>query len=354
MPGYSFRALTAITGVMIAVTSCAQPAGTDFSRTEMEEVVRSVGTLLTENYVYPEKARKMADMLHRHLDSGRYDSIRSQSRLAAILTGDLMAICQDKHLRVIFTAREGSGAGRASAPENSPDQAGRNTFGFLEVKVLEGNIGYLDLRGFHDVRYAEDVAVESMNKLMATDALIIDLRRNGGGSPTMIQLISSYLFSDQPVHLNTFYWRPADEYTETWTLEEIPGTRRPDLEVFILTSSYTFSAAEEFSYNLKHMKRATLIGETTGGGAHPGGPLPASHGFTVWVPQGRAINPVTGTNWEGKGVEPHIAVNAEEAHLAACQKALQKLAENSASDQRVYYTDLLKKLSDNPVLFFKE
>ena len=135
----------------------------------------------------------------------------------------------------------------------------------------------------------------------------------------MIRFISSYLFGDKPVHLNTFYWRPRDSYSETWTAPDLASVYKPNVPVYVLTSSYTFSAAEEFTYNLKNLKRATIIGETTGGGAHPGGPMLITDGFIVNVPQGRAINPITKTNWEGTGVKPNIETTAD----AALDKALE-------------------------------
>ena len=165
--------------------------------------------------------------------------------------------------------------------------------------------------------------------LRNTDAMIIDLRFNTGGSPAMIQLITSYLFKSNPIHLNSFYWRPSDEKSQTWTLPHVPGKRSPDTPVYVLTSPSTFSAAEEFSYNLKNLERATLVGETTGGGAHPGGPIRATDRFTVWVPIGRAINPITNTNWEGTGVTPHIEVPASKALEAAQINALEVLLKKS-------------------------
>jgi C-terminal processing protease CtpA/Prc len=147
-----------------------------------------------------------------------------------------------------------------------------------------------------------------MNLLAHTDALIIDLRKNTGGSPTMIALLSTFLFGPEPVHLNSFYDRSGDKTSQTWTLPYVPGQRTPDKPVFVLTSNRTFSAAEEFTYNLKNLKRATIIGEKTGGGAHPGGDISVTPHFRVFVPVGRAINPISGTNWEGTGIEPDIAV----------------------------------------------
>jgi C-terminal processing protease CtpA/Prc len=164
-----------------------------------------------------------------------------------------------------------------------------------------------------------------MNLLANTDALIFDLRRNGGGSPLTIGFISSYLF-DTPVHLNDFFVRETGRRQSFHTTETVEGRRygqtRP---VYILTSVRTFSAAEEFTYNLKNLKRATIVGETTGGGAHPGGVRRITDHFGIWLPNGRAINPITGTNWEGVGIAPDIAVDPAEALPAAHLDALKKI-----------------------------
>jgi C-terminal processing protease CtpA/Prc len=137
----------------------------------------------------------------------------------------------------------------------------------------------------------------------------------------MVALISSYLFGPDPVHLNDLYFRPDDSTHQWWTLPHVPGQRYEGKPVYILTSKRTFSAAEEFAYNLKSLKRATIVGETTGGGAHPGGTRRINDHFAVFVPSGRAINPITKTNWEGTGVTPDLPVAADlalkTAHLAA-------------------------------------
>lgn len=167
----------------------------------------------------------------------------------------------------------------------------------------------------------------------------------------MIQLISSYLFSDEAVHLNNFYFRPIDRIDQTWTLPYVPGKRIPDTDVYVLTSNRTFSAAEEFSYNLKHLNRATLIGETTGGGAHPGGLHIATDRFSVWVPTGRAINPVTNSNWEGTGVKPHIMVSADRALATAKIEALNKIKDRSGDEISFKYQWILDgwEAEANPV-----
>ena len=164
-----------------------------------------------------------------------------------------------------------------------------------------------------------------MNLLANTDALIFELRRNGGGSPVTIGFISSYLFNSR-VHLNDFYVRETRRRQSFHTSETVDGQRFGERKpVYILTSHRTFSAAEEFTYNLKHLKRAVIVGETTGGGAHPGGVRRISDYFGIWLPTGRAINPITGTNWEGVGVTPDIAVDPADALRAAHLEALTKL-----------------------------
>jgi len=158
--------------------------------------------------------------------------------------------------------------------------------------------------------------------------VIVDLRQNGGGDPAMVQLIASYFFGTEPVHLNDLYFRPSDSTTQWWTLAYVPGRRMPTTDVYVLTSHRTFSAAEEFTYDLQNLKRATIVGEVTGGGAHPGDPERLSEHFMMFVPSGRAVNPVTKTDWEGTGVKPDVEVPAEKAlkmaNLMALKRAVQK------------------------------
>jgi C-terminal processing protease CtpA/Prc len=150
------------------------------------------------------------------------------------------------------------------------------------------------------------------------------MRSNGGGNPQMVALVSSYLFGPEPVHLNDLYWREGDRTEQFWTRKEVAGKRYLNKDVYILTSKRTFSAAEEFTYNLKNLKRATIVGETTGGGAHPGGGFRITEHFGMFVPTGRAISPITKTNWEGTGVTPDIDVPADQALVVARLTALKK------------------------------
>jgi hypothetical protein len=320
-----------ITVFCLFALSCeAQQLQVKLSPEEMSVTIDSISQILQKNYIFPEVGGRMVQSLKSNLKQGKYSSSVDPAGFARQLTQDLQLISKDKHLRVVYDpcviAEELSvtAGDRAKVEEQWVREMKANNFGFQEIKILEGNIGYLDLREFANPKYARETAVAAMNKFASVEALIVDLRNNGGGSPEMVQLISSYLFSSVPVHLNDIYDGPTKKTTEYWTFREVPGTRRPDMDVYVLTSRRTFSAAEEFSYNLKQLKRATLIGETTGGGAHPTGSVIATDKFFVRVPKGRAINPLTHTNWEGTGVTPDIAVSSYDALDTALAKALEK------------------------------
>lgn len=314
----------------------AQEKELRISKEEKEQVIHKIGEILNKLYVYPEKAEKMSSHVTEKLKSGDYDTITSPQAFASRVAGDLRKISKDLHIRVVYGPEFVERLRREKENQNDPEliklrieELRKTNFGFKEVKILPGNIGYLDLRQFAGTEYAGETAVAAMNFLANCEALIIDLRNNGGGSPEMIQLLTSYFYEGEPVHLNSFYWRPGDKRTQTWTLPHVPGKRIPDTDIYVLTSRRTFSAAEEFSYNLRNLKRATLIGEITGGGAHPGGPEVVNDNFIINVPKGRAINPITNTNWEGVGVEPHIKVPQNKALPTAQVKALEKLTDQA-------------------------
>jgi C-terminal processing protease CtpA/Prc len=199
----------------------------------------------------------------------------------------------------------------------------RMNCGFVKVEILPGNVGYLKFDMFADPDVCGPTAVAAMNFLAHVDAIIFDLRENGGGDPEMIALLSTYLFSE-PTHLNDLWERKDDTTHQHWTLPYVPGTRLDGKPVYVLTSSQTFSGAEEFSYNLKNLKRATIIGETTGGGAHPVAGHRIDDHFMIGVPFARAINPISKTNWEGTGVEPDIKVPATDALTTAQKLAAEK------------------------------
>lgn len=183
----------------------------------------------------------------------------------------------------------------------------------------------LELRQFARPEAAGELAAAAMNLLANTATLLIDLRRNRGGSPAMVALLASYFFPPKPIHLNTIVWREADWRQEWWTLPDVSGPRYLGKPVYVLMSAETFSAVEEFAYDLQALRRATIVGEITAGGAHPERRFQLSPHFAVYVPRGRAINPITGTNWEGVGVVPDTVTSAADALPAAYRASLQWL-----------------------------
>jgi hypothetical protein len=295
---------------------------------------------LNEAYIFPDKAKQMEQAIRDRMQKKEYDQITSARVFASTLTTHLQDVSHDKHLRVGYSfepipERKGDDGPTAQEREQFLTFMRQSNFGFEKVERLPGNIGYLDLRGFNPAEFASETGAAAMNFLANTDALIIDLRRNGGGDPAMVAFLCSYLFDSQPVHLNDLYWREGDSTHQWWTLPAVPGKRFGDKKaVYVLTSKRTFSAAEEFTYNLQNLKRATIIGETTGGGAHPGGPSRINEHFSIWVPRGRAINPYSKTNWEGTGVKPDVETPADQALKTAQVAALNKVIEKATDPQR--------------------
>ena len=339
---HRFIRLAAVTTLLLAQPGVhAQqppaPGGTDpaVDAATKTRVINGALEHLRSAYIFADVADKMAAAIRERAALNEYDAITGSRAFAEALTNHLQAVSKDKHLRVLFNAEGFPERRMPTAEERERMRAGerRGNYGFQRVERLDGNVGYIDLRGFSGSPDAGPAAVAAMNFLAATDALIFDLRANGGGSPAMIGLLSSYLFDDV-VHLNDFYIRERDERRQFWTSPHVQGQRYGSAKpVYVLTSNRTFSAAEEFTYNLKNLKRATVVGETTGGGAHPGGVRRITDHFGIWVPNGRAINPVTKTNWEGTGIEPDIEAAAAEALKAAHLDALQKLRA-TATDPR--------------------
>src|SRR5688572_22172550 len=297
------------------------------------QVIDGILKRLNDSYVFPEMAKNMEESLRERVAKKEYDQITSAKQFATKLTEDLQAVSKDKHLRVRYSHPPIPERG----PRREPTAAEREqrqrdltwmNHGFTKVERLRGNIGYLEFGHFADEVLGAETVAAAMNFVNGTDALIIDLRGNGGGNPAMVALICSYLFGAEPVHLNDLYWREGNKTEEFWTKKEVAGKRYLNKDVYVLTSKRTFSGAEEFTYNLKNLKRATIIGETTGGGAHPGGGFRISEHFGMFVPTGRAISPITKTNWEGTGVKPDVEVPADQALTVARLMALKKALPN--------------------------
>jgi C-terminal processing protease CtpA/Prc len=299
------------------------------------EIIQSLTEKLRANYVFPDIAVQICERVQAHLEAGNYEDITESEFFAYALTQHLQEINGDEHLWVRWYPEplpdhEGSLLQNEEKLAELRERARLDNYGFHKVERLPGNIGYLDIRYFTRLSWGSgDTAVAAMNFMANANALIFDLRQCGGGHPGMVALVSSYLFDGEPLHLNSLYWRDEDFTQQYWTLPYIPGKRFGDTPIYVLTSDFTFSAGEEFAYNLQSRKRATLVGETTGGGAHPGSPFRLHPYFEVFIPLGRAINPLTNENWEGVGVIPDIPAPEEQAFEIAYQSALETLLEKT-------------------------
>ena len=271
---------------------------------EKKGIVENIIELMKENYVFPDIAEKAGRFIYNELNTGNYKKNETIKSLSLQLTDDLRKITKDKHIKVI--------------EKNASSNRNRH-FHPIKYDILPDNIGYIDLRSFEHPSESKDMIGNAMKEIENTDAIIFDMRNNGGGSPEGVQYLCSYLF-DKKVHLNSLYWRKGDRTDEFWTLDKVNGKKRPDVPVFVLTSHFTFSGAEEFTYNLQTQKRATIIGEITGGGANPGEMFDVNSKLGIFIPKGKAINPITKTNWEGVGVKPDIEVRQEDALETALEQ----------------------------------
>lgn len=290
-------------------------------RSDIVQLVSAVVELLQEKYIFPEVATEISDVLSARLNDRTYLRAADDKEVAEMITADLQSLNGDKHLLVSLIPPNRILDEDAEASRRLILMRAHN-FGFEEVRVMTGNIGYMRITAFVDTKFegAGDAAVAAFSLLSNVDGLIIDLRENGGGETSMIQLTSTYLFESEPIHLNSFCFRNSDSYKQFWTLPYVPGTRLSHVPVFVLCSNATFSGSEEFCYNLQALGRATIVGGVTRGGAHPGDNYPISPTLQVFVPHGRAINPITHSNWEGCGVQPDINCDPAKALDVAISK----------------------------------
>ncbi len=299
------------------------------------ELVTKLAAELEHSYVFEDKGLAMAAALKSKSASGAWNALEGDA-LAEALTATCRSVANDLHLRV---RHEKEGAQR---PQNAffqePGAARREwqlrNYGFERAERLRGNVGYLDIREFVPSDLSRSTASAAMAFLQDTDALIIDLRKNGGGDPEAVRFLCSYFFGGEPVLLNRLVNREMASSDEYWTLKDLPGKRYTDKPVFVLVSAKTFSAAEEFAYNLQSRGRATIVGKATGGGAHPVDMRRLMGGFSVTIPIARAENPVTKTNWEGVGVKPEVDAEEAVALDRAWSLAFERLAANETDPER--------------------
>lgn len=308
---------------------------------------------LSAKYVYADGGNKMAAAIRGHLRKGDYDKAGTHAEFAKMLTAHLQAANPDKHLSVRHMPNARPDRPRPSLKQGMPPEVRERmaevgkywNFAFEKVERLPGNIMYVKFDSFFDADLAKAAATAAMNFAASGNAMIIDLRENGGGDPRMVAHVASYLLGDKKVHLTDMYFRADNETDSFWSDPAVPGAHfGADKPVYVLTSKETFSAAEDFTYSLQAIKRITVVGETSGGGAHPIGTFRVDPHMVAVIPIGRTINPVTKGNWEAVGVKPDVAIAADKALTKANALALRQVlpAVKDAQDRPV----LEKKLAE--------
>lgn len=299
-------------------------------------VVEAAAKALEDRYIFPELGGAMANKIRQQNAAHAYDALANRMDFSRQLTVDLYSVGHDKHIRVDSVDRrlaglagpgpqqprpEPGGPGPAPHYADGPPPAARVS----EFRRLSGDIGYIRVDRMLPADGANDSIDTAMAALAGSTALIIDLRHNGGGDPMMVAYLCTYLFpAGARIHLNDFVNRGGPGPLSSYTLPSVPGKTFTG-DVYVLTSHLTFSGGEEMAYDLQALKRATIVGEATGGGANPGGPVPLPDHFSIFIPTGRSINPITKTNWEGVGVQPDVSVPADDALEKAESLALKRI-----------------------------
>jgi Periplasmic protease len=334
----------------LALGAVAQSAPTDppITAAAKADVIQALGQKLKSNYVFPDVAERTSAALDANSTKGSYANANTSKEFAKLLTNDLRTLGNDRHL-VVRYAPDATFETPGATP--SPHQLAkireevtRDGFGIARVERLPGNVGYLDLRGFGPTEMVGDAYTSAVALLAGTDALILDLRRNGGGEPASVAWLMSHFFAEgDERHINDIYERTKDQTRQYWTSASVKT--RYLKPVYVLVSGYTFSGGEECAYDFQTQKRGTLVGETTGGGANPGDFVALGHGFAAFIPDGRAINPITKTNWEHVGVKPDVTVPAAKAQQTAYAEILRTLiAEEKDSEARQELNRILARV----------
>lgn len=293
-------------------------------------VIESAIERLLANYVFLDRAERAVADVRERTKRGEYDSIASPARLAELLGRHLAEATGDRHVQVKFGAERASDP-LAAAVETKEEldrlrrDAEAEEFGIGRPRVLDGNVGYFEFKRFLRAEFAGDALAATMLQLASTDALIVDLRECRGGDPVMVVLAASWFFDGRPRHWNDILRRCDGTTTQFWTAAWLPGTRYVDKRIYVLTAQRTFSAPESFAYELQQTGRATIVGEATGGGAHPGAWFPIDDQFSIFVPLSHYVSAVSGGDWEGAGVKPDIVCGASEALQHAHDLALGQL-----------------------------
>lgn len=325
------------------------------SKDLIEDTIKSLANLLEKFYIFPDLAEKIRVDLFEKLSEGEYIEDANGNTFSKVITNQMQKISNDFHLNLYFTEEIlPLKSNDFDMNESTRLRLKIKNYGFEKVERLPGNIGYLLINEFAPPEFAGETAANAMSFVGDTSGLIVDLRKNSGGTSFMVAFIASYLLDNSsPVHINDLFWRSYNTTQSFWSLPYVPGKRfGGDKPICILTSNKTFSAAEEFAYSLQTLNRAHIIGEKTKGGANPGGMHRINDHFQVFIPSGRAINPITKDNWEGVGVIPDIQVASEDAYNIAYKILLNKVLEDYTSHPNQCEEQLIEEIKNQLALLF--
>ena len=322
---FTIRLIVAVAILALITPSTAETVELDSA--EQQRVIDGVISNLKDHYINPEVAQQIAGALLEHEKVGDYKSITDGAAFADVLTRQLRDLSHDMHLEVVYSRSVLPEHPHGPTPESLAlyrEAMEQQNCTFEKVEMLPHNIGYLKLNSFPDPSVCQSTAKAAMASVNGASAVIFDLRGNIGGYPDMVMLIAAYLF-DHPEYM----YNPREDTTEhSWTRSPVPGNRLADKPVYVLTSARTFSGAEHFSYNLKMLRRATFVGETTGGATDVGTFHRIDEHFGIGIRETRAINPYSEPDWAVTGVKPDVEVRAVDALVTA-----EKLAEDKLGRQ---------------------
>jgi hypothetical protein len=308
--------------------ACAQQPAAALTPAARAEVIDTVAARLARMYVSADTAALIADRLRARLRAGAYDTASVPARFAELVTNDLRAVNGDLHLGLRHLG------GGAATPGGRGTPARSANYGLTRVEILPGNVGYLEITGFQGAPGVEEAVADALRFLSRTDALIVDVRRNGGGSGDMSHLVFSHFLGETPVPTIRVVERGTGRDEVRQSVARVPGPRRPDVPLYVLTSQGTGSAAEEFTFVLKNQGRATVVGDRTAGAGHMVRGVPVPHGFVASISITRVTDPKTGREWERDGVQPDLRVPAERALEAAHAAALRTVAQRADDAER--------------------
>ncbi len=323
-------------------------------------LIDSLVKALGHYYVFPEKAKIASELIKDRFKNGAYDTITDANRMANVLMRDFRQVSPDKHLMIRFDPQLEKRVKifNKTAVFDSSDykKQQRQNFFFKQAAILPGNIGYINFTNFPDTGQLSRKIVRSAMQFVAlSDALIIDLRNNFGGSGPMTGEINEYFFNKR-TYTDRNYNRITDAWQENWVENhaKITDGIYLGMPIYILTSNRTFSAAEGLAYNLQQLRRAKIVGDTTSGGAHASRSFALGNGFVAFIPFSRTENVVTKTDWEGTGVIPNIAVNEKNA-LETVQEKIISLALSNTKDETEnrklqWLLNDLKTKSSSPII----